>query len=791
MKQPTKPRYAGNLRGLMAIGLAVGLVLAYTEVRAVWGSDQQWGELFDLPDALALVLYLLAALWALAVLIFSVTDLDPPRLPAKTHNGLFLGWLIAAAFIIFIPWFHLFSGWRSVAPGPWTQFLVAAGIARFIGWMFGPQREEPFGWSDLALAFSLFLLPGIIEEIRIIFPVEWAWRTAALAGVVFLLALVAWLYDSSAERLQAALLRWRERLGWPRRILIAVILLTPLWIRYGIGAGFYILYPDIRFAAVLFALCLAAFLLCSNADRAVSLESIGMSTGVLVLVSAITRALLLVVDDPFSLSWSEGNRLYDYSLVFGQDLYNYAGRIPDPYNTPGRYGLWGVLFLWQGLPIWVHRLWNVILLTLPSILLAWVLTRKLQSSGLRAALFFWIAAFFIILAPLHPPFMIVAMIVAAFAFHPSPVVRGASLVAASLYAGISRWTWVVAPGVWGALIDLLVYYPRREGGLHKRLLPTVWMGLLGFAPGFLLNIRNFLGYTTGELGTAQQPLLWYRLLPNATLGPGILLLMLLTTGPLIALIIYQISTRQWRLDVIQAVGVGGALLGFLMAGLVISTKIGGGGDLHNLDMYIATLMIVTVLGLTSQDRGLEPRQWPAPALALACLLAFLPVHPFTPFDPAAGNHAWLDVPSRQASAQVLEVMRAEVDAASRRGEVLFMDQRQLLTFGYIRGVPFVPEYEKKYMMDQALASNAAYFQPYYQDLARKRFALIVTEPLKVNLKGSEGEFSDENDLWVIWVSQPTLCFYEPVMTDRVVDVQLLVPRQDPAGCEKFLQQASP
>jgi hypothetical protein len=102
-------------------------------------------------------------------------------------------------------------------------------------------------------------------------------------------------------------------------------------------------------------------------------------------------------------------------------------------------------------------------------------------------------------------------------------------------------------------------------------------------------------------------------------------------------------------------------------------------------------------------------------------------------------------------------------------------------------VPFVAEYEKKYMMDQAMASNAIYFKQYYRDLAAGRFSLIVTEPLKVALKTEGGVFSEENDLWVIWVSAPTLCFYEPIMDDRNVGVMLLVPRENPVGCEKYLQ----
>ena len=65
--------------------------------------------------------------------------------------------------------------------------------------------------------------------------------------------------------------------------------------------------------------------------------------------------------------------------------------------------------------------------------------------------------------------------------------------------------------------------------------------------------------------------------------------------------------------------------------------------------------------------------------------------------------------------------------------------------------------------------------------------MIVTEPLKVNLKEGSGVFSEENDLWVTWVSAPTLCFYEPIMTDKVVGVMMLVPRENPTGCEKYLQ----
>ncbi len=75
--------------------------------------------------------------------------------------------------------------------------------------------------------------------------------------------------------------------------------------------------------------------------------------------------------------------------------------------------------------------------------------------------------------------------------------------------------------------------------------------------------------------------------------------------------------------------------------------------------------------------------------------------------------------------------------------------------------------------------TAAYFDLFYRDLAKKRFSLIVSEPLKVNLQGSAHQFGEENDAWVKWVAAPILCYYEPIETLKGVKVQLLVPRTTP------------
>jgi hypothetical protein len=219
---------------------------------------------------------------------------------------------------------------------------------------------------------------------------------------------------------------------------------------------------------------------------------------------------------------------------------------------------------------------------------------------------------------------------------------------------------------------------------------------------------------------------------------------------------------------------------------VISTKIGGGGDLHNLDMYLVTLMIVAVLGFMEVSRNIDGKPLPAWAVGLVVLLILLPVYPYTPLNPSANGH--VEYANAATTQHVLSRVRKEVEAAAQTGEVLFMDQRQLVTFGYMPAIPFVPEYEKKYMMDQAMAGNATYFKHYYQDLAGKRFTLIVTEVLRSKLKSDMGgPFSEENDAFVTWVSNPTLCFYKPLYTSKETGVMLLVPRTNTTKCEEYLK----
>ena len=775
------------LMALALIGITLGV---WSEVSRLGELEQDWTRLWSSMGMVALSLYLLLLLLGLVLLIASLIRLERVNQTARQLQlpvpvrGLIIGGL----FLLYT-YIYLFSLWQPVLSQPWIQFLFALGFTQILLFLAAPGREQRLDWGELALALGIFLYPRLIQEMRALFPDALVYRAATVVGLVILLGLVSVLYSAYGERWRSVLIRWRDRLGSARWIVIALLCLAPIVYRYLVDWEIYVLYDDIRFSLLLVALWLAAFLGSKESRKLVTREALGLSLGVLLFTSFLARASLLIIDYPFSLYWSEGNRFYDYSLVFGQSLYNYQGQIVDPYSTPGRYGLWGVLFLWNGLPIWAHRLWNLVLQTVPVVLFAFLLTRKLKPDSLRYGIWIWITLFLTVLAPLHPPFVIVSLIAVWFAFDESLLKRGLVLAIAGLYAGLSRWTWALAPAAMGVLIDLLLYYPRREGPAWRRLLPAILLGGVSLIAGLLPSIGQYFSLAQGESLTSDQPLLWYRLLPNDTLGPGVLLLALRYTLPLWILLACWMISRRWQLDWVQKLAVWGTLVGFFAVGLLISTKIGGGGDLHNLDMYLITLLVVTVLGLMSLQPKLAQANWPVWAVGLVCFLIFLVMYPFLPFHPSSDFHPRLNLANDQEVAEAFSAVRDEVVKYAATGEVLLMDSRQLLTFGYLPRVPLVPEYEKKYMMDKAMANQADYFQAYYQDLAKKRFALIVTEPLRTKRREElGGPFSEENDAWVVWVSNPTLCFYEPLYESTEVNVELLVPRQNPLGCEQYLEE---
>jgi hypothetical protein len=378
------------------------------------------------------------------------------------------------------------------------------------------------------------------------------------------------------------------------------------------------------------------------------------------------------------------------------------------------------------------------------------------------------------------------------------------IVVASFYAQLTRFTWMFAPAMWIGMLYLGDRIPRGKNITRYYWAPAIAAILAGLIGGDIiprllerLSLNSALvaeEYVVGngiELSTikpisvdfilevlSRQSLIWSRLLPNPTFRPGILLALVLTTLPLIIFLIYLVRSKKWSLVMIQKVAILITITAFLLVGLIISTKIGGGADLHNMDMFLVGLVFVAALAwkggadrvLSNLDK--EPRWVQYLIILMVALYAIGAVNGARP----------LTLPPNDVVEKKIDRIRYEVTQAVIEGDVLLIDQRQLLTFGNIGNIPLVTEYEKVYLMNQAFNENGNYFEGFYEDIENQRFALIISEPLRVVYRGSDYHFGDENDAWVRWVSEPVLCFYKPIATFKDFQTQLLIPRTDTVEC---------
>ena len=600
--------------------------------------------------------------------------------------------------------------------------------------------------------------------------------------LVFFIILLAIWNPEKLKKKEQPLIRLRERLGLLRWPIAIAALVFPAYLLLYTQWGSIFTGPYLRLMLLLTSSLLFAFV--TSAGESHLLNRTGFSLGLLLTGSTFAMGdyLTNVTNYPFTLSWSEGNRLYDYSIYFGSDRYTFPGKLTIPFDAPGRHMLWGSIFLIPDTPIWLHRLWDAILWTIPYLLLGFLIARW-GTLNWKGKLMFSLWVFlFLTQGPIYTPLVLSALLIVIFVHPGRWLLSLLGVVLASFYAASSRYTWFAAPVTWAVLI-LLSEFNFNNGektiATLRRIMPIVLISIAGLAAAVIAYPQLILPQELTTGSSFSQPLLWFRLLPNATYNEGIILGIITKTIPLITLMVWLIVSKQWKLNWVQKfIFVGSALI-FLMIGLIISVKIGGGNNLHNLDMYLVTLVILSGLMLKGVNK-IFPSTWPLWAQGVLVLTLFIPS--WNAFNTATP----LQLPPQNIVANALETIQTDVKKAKLQGEILFIDQRQLLTFDFIQDVQLVSEYEKKFLIEQAMANNFVYFQEFYEDLAVKRFSLIVSNPLSRKKQYITDSFAEENNAWVKWVARPVLCYYKPIYTSKEVRIQLLVPRATPKNCPNYI-----
>jgi hypothetical protein len=502
---------------------------------------------------------------------------------------------------------------------------------------------------------------------------------------------------------------------------------------------------------------------------------------------------------PFSLTWSETSRYYYASLFFSERIYGLKAPLSVLHSS--RYLLQAIPFLIPHSPLWFHRLWQALLWLGVTALAAWSLVRRfrIKDNWARLLLIGWVCLYFF-MGSVYYHLMVSAIIILLW-FNPQPKTRGKSvlsyaiLIVTSIWAGISRVNWYPVP----ALLAILLYL--LESPYHKPFWKFAGQLLLWFVIGVGVAQLTHLQYislsgNSPDLFSSSftSDLLWYRLFPNYTYPPGILFASLAVSFPILFFSFRKSFELKYHVHFWRWVGIISILLVLYVGGLFVSIKIGGGSNLHNLDAYWVALAVIGEYFITNSIVIDKPGQTVEETELLNQFTRTIPAKYIFAFAvlmvsiyPVFGIHA----PFAQDSTltwKSLRRLQKFVDNIPPHSEVLFITERQLLTFGYLKNIKLIPEYERVFLMEMAMANHRSYLDNFYHDLRAHRFVFIITDPLNLAIQGTCSRFGIENDAWEKKVTEQLLCFYKPYQAARMllkdVKIQVLEPRSKPAaGCQ--------
>jgi hypothetical protein len=200
-----------------------------------------------------------------------------------------------------------------------------------------------------------------------------------------------------------------------------------------------------------------------------------------------------------------------------------------------------------------------------------------------------------------------------------------------------------------------------------------------------------------------------------------------------------------------------------------------------MDAYAILLAIIAaylVGGRVQSESGQGPLQirfWPALTIAVLVPVVFL--------IPFLSPHPRYDDDRNQTAYQ--QLIQA-VKEASTKGPVLFINERQLVTFGDV-AVPLIADYEAVTLMEMAMSNNQMYLNKFHRDLETHRFAAIVAAKQNRAIK-QEGPAAEENNVWNSRVSPYILCYYRPIVTVEPQGnrLEVYVPATELTDCNDLL-----
>ena len=487
-----------------------------------------------------------------------------------------------------------------------------------------------------------------------------------------------------------------------------------------------------------------------------------------------------VTDYPFAMGWSETSRFYHPSLFLSESVY--GQKYAWPILHPTLHLLLVPPYLFEA-PLWFHRFWQV---AIRYILLAAVVPALMMRLSIRGTMTRWLVGIWMFLFLFMGPVyfhLTIPVILVLLGFSPQDDRRTwAAVILASIWCGWSRVNWYSMPGMIAALLYLMEVPLNGKSIWQYLLKPALW-----FVAGTLVAFASqrvyiaLSGVPDSELfyTSFTSNLMWYRLFPNASYFLGILPAAILASLPiwLAMYVVIRARIKDWH--PVRLIFILAALLVLFVGGLLVSLKIGGGANLHNMDAYMSMLLIVFAYLLSASYRpenGARAQPVPLPWV-IAVALIIMPAWSYLQFGVDFKSY---DMVRTQ---KIMIWLQEQVDEVNAQGgEVLFITQRQLISMHMLNNVTLVPEYEREDLMEMAMADNLEYLARFRDDIGNQRFALIVVDPLNDTIMRRDRVFPEENNVWVRRVVRTILCNYREEAVYPLHEIALYVPQEGERRC---------
>ncbi len=487
-----------------------------------------------------------------------------------------------------------------------------------------------------------------------------------------------------------------------------------------------------------------------------------------------------VTNYPFAMGWSETSRFYYPSLFLSERVY--GEDYPWPILHPTLHLLLAPPYLFDA-SLWVHRFWQV---AIRYLLVAAVVPALMSRLAIPERMTRWLVGLwmflFLFMGPVYFHLTIPVILVLLGFSSQNDRRTWMVVILASVWCGWSRLNWYPLPGMIAAVLYLLEVPYQGKTVWRYLLKPALWF-FVGTLIAFIAQ-RLYIalsGIPDGGIfyTSLSSSLLWYRLWPNASYFLGILPGALLASLPIWIAMYLIIRARKSDWHPVRLALIITALLVLFVGGLIVSLKIGGGANLHNMDAYFSLLLIVFAYLVFARYRP-ESGGIAQPVSLHWLLMIALIVMP-------AWSYLQFNIGFRTENPErtqaVLAILQDQVDQANAQGgEILFITQRHLLSMHMLDGVRLVPEYEREDLMEIAMANDLQHIQTFREDMESHRFSLIVVDPLNYNILSKQRSFSEENNVWVTRIMKHILCNYREEVAFPADEIALYVPQEGERQC---------